>query len=245
MDGNANVFIGMRAGQNLTTGIGNTFIGFQAGQNSINPSTLNNNTLLDYNTKAISFFGALFPLSHATAIGADAVAQFSNEIVLGTKSDEVRTMGDLHVGVGNAGNTLYTDNLFLSPNGGGNSSSLCLVGNPGLIAFCSSSLRYKTNLAPYNRGFDVINRLRPITFDWKSDGKQDLGFGAEDVEKIDPLLVTYNKTGQVEGVKYDRITAVLVNAVKEQQEQIKLQQNQIERLKKVVCLRNRRAAVCK
>jgi len=47
-------------------------------------------------------------------------------------------------------------------------------------------------------------------------GKRDLGFGAEDVQKIEPLLVTLNTQGQVEGVKYDRITVVLVNAIKEQ-----------------------------
>jgi len=44
------------------------------------------------------------------------------------------------------------------------------------------------------------------------------------VEKIEPLLVTYNAQGQVEGVKYDRVTAVLVNALKEQQQQIKRQE---------------------
>ena len=59
---------------------------------------------------------------------------------------------------------------------------------------------------------------------------RDLGFGAEDVEQIDPLLVTYNKEGQVEGVKYDRINVVLVNAIKEQQQQINAQQKQIGEL---------------
>ena len=32
---------------------------------------------------------------------------------------------------------------------------------------------------------------------------------------IEPLLVTYNDKGQVEGVKYDRIGVVLINAIKE------------------------------
>ena len=36
--------------------------------------------------------------------------------------------------------------------------------------------------------------------------------------------------GIVEGVKYDRISAVLVNALKEQQQQIAAQQTQIEEL---------------
>jgi len=120
-------------------------------------------------------------------------------------------------------------------------------------------LRYKTNLAAYRSGLSVINRLRPISFTWKDGGLRDLGFGAEDVEKVEPLLVTYNKQGQVEGVKYDRLNVVLVNAIKEQQEQIKRQQQQLDEerkqnqehrrqldsLKRLVCLSHRRALICK
>jgi hypothetical protein len=106
------------------------------------------------------------------------------------------------------------------------------------ISLCSSSLRYKTNIQSFIGGLAVLNRLRPITFDWKQGGMHDLGFGAEDIAAIEPLLVTRNDKGEVEGVKYDRITAVLVNAIKEQQKQI-------EGLKKLVCQHKRRAAVCK
>jgi hypothetical protein len=96
-----------------------------------------------------------------------------------------------------------------------------------LLSFCSSSLRYKTDLHPFTGGLDLINRLHPITFKWKSDQSRDLGFGAEDVAAVEPLLVTRNADGQVEGVKYDRLSAVFVNAFKEQQAQIERQQNQI------------------
>jgi len=60
---------------------------------------------------------------------------------------------------------------------------------------------------------------------------RDLGLGAEDVEKVEPLLVTYNEKGQVEGVKYDRVAVVLLNAVNEQQAQIEKQQTENESLK--------------
>ena len=66
----------------------------------------------------------------------------------------------------------------------------------------------------------IINRLQPVSFTWREGGFRDLGFGAEEVEKIEPLLVTYNPQRQVEGIKYDRITVALVNAIKEQQAQI-------------------------
>jgi hypothetical protein len=75
----------------------------------------------------------------------------------------------------------------------------------GQLAYCSSSLRYKTNIAPFGSGLNLVKQLSPITFNWKEGGKKDFGLGAEDVEKIEPLLVSYNDKGEVEGVKYDRI----------------------------------------
>ncbi|MGH9963092.1 MAG: tail fiber domain-containing protein, partial [Pyrinomonadaceae bacterium] len=87
----------------------------------------------------------------------------------------------------------------------------------GFISFCSSSLRYKTDLRPFTDGLRFINQLRPVSFKWKSDASLDVGFGAEDVAKVNPLFVTYNDKGQVEGVKYDRLSTVFVNAIKEQQ----------------------------
>ena len=134
------------------------------------------------------------------------------------------------------------------------------------IAVCSSSLRYKTNLAPYRNGLDVINRLKPITFTWKEGGMRDIGLGAEDVEKVEPLLTFRNHKGEIEGVKYSQLSAVFVNAFKQQQSQIKhhhhqiadqqqqikqqqshleKQQRQIEALKKLVCADHPNADVCK
>lgn len=79
----------------------------------------------------------------------------------------------------------------------------------------------------------------------------DIGFGAEDVAKINPLFVTYNDKGEVEGVKYDRLSVVFVNAFKEQQTQIETQQNlikkqqtEIESLKRLACLDYPTAEIC-
>jgi len=88
---------------------------------------------------------------------------------------------------------------------------------------------------------------------------KDVGFGAEDVARINPLFVNYNAAGEVEGVKYDRLSVAFVNAIKEQQtqieakqkqldtlqEQVKQQQAVIENLRKAVCSQNPQAEVCK
>jgi hypothetical protein len=201
-----NSFFGGSAGTSNTTGSFNTFIGVGADFNSPNPIG-DNNTLLGYNTRVNS------GVSNSTAIGSGAQATVSNTVILGTKLETVIVRGKLQV-----------DML-----GTGGSVQLCL-NNSSRLAPCSSSLRYKTDLLPFNGGLSLINRLQPISFTWKDGGIRDLGFGAEEVQKIEPLLVTYNAQGLVEGVKYDRISAVLVNAIKEQQQQIAEQQRQIEEL---------------
>lgn len=126
---------------------------------------------------------------------------------------------------------------------GGGSIPLCRNGIVA-IATCSSSLRYKRDVQPFFRGLDLIKRLQPITFTWKQDGKRDVGFGAEDVAAIEPLLITHNEKGEIEGVKYDRITVALVNAVREQQAQIAKQKQQIDALKRLVCIDHPKASIC-
>lgn len=121
---------------------------------------------------------------------------------------------------------------------GGGMDTVCR--NGARLAVCSSSLRYKTSVKPFESGLDLVNRLRPISFAWKSNGKADLGLGAEDVEKVEPLLVTYNEKGEVEGVKYDRVGVVLVNAVKEQQAEIERQQRQIDQQQKEIDMLKKR-----
>jgi hypothetical protein len=146
------------------------------------------------------------------------------------------------------GNLIVTNDVRVGVLRSGGTTPLCR--NPlDQIAGCSSSLRYKTNVANFAGGMSIINRLRPISFTWKQDGTKDVGLGAEEVA---PLFTFRNDKGEIEGVRYDRLGVVFVNALKEQQAQIERQQQQIEQqqeqiagLKKPVCQSRRRAAVCK
>lgn len=221
--GSRNVFVGMEAGLNNETGDDNVFVGSLAGWNNVGGTkitAIGNGANVDAGSR----------LSYATAIGADARVSTNNTIFLGRPNgqDTVITGGQLEI-----------HNYAAGGNG-----QVCRIQASGIIALCASSLRYKTNLKHFSSGIDLIRRLRPITFDWKSDGMHDLGLGAEDVAAIEPLLVTYDKSGEVQGVKYDRVGVVLINAVKEQQTQIERQKAQIEALTKYICERDRTAAFC-
>src|SRR5262249_36728560 len=109
----------------------------------------------------------------------------------------------------------------------------------------SSSIRYKTNVNSYNNGMSLVQRLHSVSFNWKEDGTADFGLIAEDVADVEPLLVTYNNKGEVEGVKYDRIGVVLVNALQEQQRQIEVEKEMIRSLKQLVCVQNINAELCR
>ena len=74
----------------------------------------------------------------------------------------------------------------------------------------------------------MIKQLRPVSFNWLANNQADFGLVAEEVSKVEPLLTTVNEKGEVEGVKYERVGVVLINAVNEQQAQIEAQARQIE-----------------
>jgi hypothetical protein len=111
--------------------------------------------------------------------------------------------------------------------GTGGSTNLCL-NSSNQISSCSSSVRYKNNIHPFIPGLNLIKRLRPVSFKWKSDGSLDFGLVAEEIAELEPLLVSRNRDGAIEGVKYDRVGVVLVNAVQEQQQQIDKQKKEIQ-----------------
>jgi hypothetical protein len=84
-----------------------------------------------------------------------------------------------------------------------------------VISTCSSSARYKQDIDDLALGLDAALRLRAVGYRWKDSLEADIGFVAEEIAAIDERLVTRNANGQIEGVKYDRLTAVLANAVQE------------------------------
>lgn len=87
----------------------------------------------------------------------------------------------------------------------------------------TSSRRYKQNIKPMDHALDKVSRLQAVRFDWDAahGGGHDIGFIAEDVGKVVPEIVSYEKDGRnAVGMKYDRIGALTVEAIKEQQKQI-------------------------
>ena len=77
----------------------------------------------------------------------------------------------------------------------------------------------KDNITPIDSGLEKVMALQGVSYDWKSDGTADIGFIAQEVEKVVPQAV-YGKSDGEYGLDYGSLTSVLVEAVKEQQAQI-------------------------
>ena len=113
-------------------------------------------------------------------------------------------------------------------------NSLC-IGNTfevlyrsGASCNTSSSLRYKENVEPLpeENGLAEVMALQPVSFYFKpsylggfiSDPNwtvQHVGFIAEEVQQVDPRLVTLDSLGHPEGVRYENISAILTRATQE------------------------------
>ena len=113
-----------------------------------------------------------------------------------------------------------------------NGDTYCSSGN-----WTGSDLRWKKNVDPLTNSLHNILKLQGVNYEWKTEEYKDQGFSegkqlgliAQDVEKIIPELVYTNDDGY-KSVSYEKLTAVLVEGMKEQQEQIETQKNQIEKL---------------
>ena len=93
----------------------------------------------------------------------------------------------------------------------------------------SSDLRFKTNITPIENPLQKVLQLRGVNFDWNKNAfpersfseSKAIGFIAQEVEKILPEVVQTEKNAEgYKSVQYDKVVALLVEAIKEQQKQI-------------------------
>lgn len=97
-----------------------------------------------------------------------------------------------------------------------------------------SSIRFKDHVAPMGDALERLLKLEGVRFDWKPEYAKergfvhDVGFVAEDVEKVFPEIVLKDGDGKVVGMDYSRVTAVAVEAIKQLREE---QKKEIELLR--------------
>ncbi len=135
----------------------------------------------------------------------------------------------LRVGKILSGQTTFTTDFILSNNGQAYKSG-------GGTWAATSDKRTKKDINPFTDGLNILNQINPVTFkynglyDTNDDGKDYVGIIAQEVQKVAPYMIgSYQATKSPESKELEEILNydggtymlyVLVNSVKEQQQQI-------------------------
>ncbi len=235
--GNENTFYGTDAGFYNTTGVSNTFSGTDAGWN---------NTSGYYNT----FYGWKAGSSNTTGhdntfygfgAGSNNTTGSSNVYIASVGAPSGNESNTIRIGWQGDGdeqqNTTYIAGIYGTTSSGG---IPVYVNSNGQLGTSTSSRRFKEQIADMDDSSNKLFELRPVTFFYKpqyDDGSHLLQYGliAEEVAKVYPDMVVYDKDSQPYTVKYQLLAPMLLNELQKQhavvaaqQDVIKTQQGQIQ-----------------
>jgi hypothetical protein len=112
-----------------------------------------------------------------------------------------------------------------------------------VVHFHYSDQTLKTNIIVVDNAIDKVNNLRGVYFDWidttRFNNKDQLGMIAQEVEKITPELVDTSSDG-IKSVNYSQMTALLIEAIKEQNNRINQLKTDIDMLKSKKRVKNKK-----
>ena len=265
--GNFNTANGATALQNNTAGSNNTAVGTQALTENITGSNntadgfeaLSSNTTGNHNT-ADGDFALLHNAtgSFNTAAGAHTLLNNTTgsfNIALGINAGNNLTTGNNNIDLGNGGvagesattrigTTGTQARTFIAGiSGVAVAGSAVVVNSSGQLGVAVSSARFKEAIKPMNAASETLFALKPVTFHYKreieSAETSQFGLVAEDVEKADPALVVRDKEGKPYSVRYDQVTAMLLNEFLKEHGKVEKQQATIAQLESTLAsLRN-------
>lgn len=218
--GSANTATGTVALFYNTEGSLNTANGYQALYSNTNGSlntAIGNSTLLNNATGTGN-----------TAIGFAAGLSItgSGNVCLGASLDGVAAVND----------TTWIRNVYSSVA----TARPVYVNSSNKIGTLSSSRRYKEEIKSMSNSSEALFALKPVTFRYKKqiDPTQTLSFGliAEEVAEIDPELITRDKNGKPETVRYEAVNAMLLNEFLKEHRRVREQRTQIDELNSRVAI---------
>ena len=129
---------------------------------------------------------------------------------------------------------------------GGSEAARMLVGGQfhaanDVIAYSTtiSDEKLKDDVKTIDSALDKVKKLRGVEYTWNKGsrkGQKDIGVIAQETEKVVPEIVREHEMPLIDGgvyktVDYEKLTAVLIESVKEQQKQIEELKSEIQELK--------------
>jgi hypothetical protein len=237
--GNQNTATGLRAlfsdvngGFNTATGVyslySNTagFFNSATGAYSLTTNTASGNTANGYSALFFNTTG-----SDNTATGFAALYRNttgSDNIALGASAGTNQTSGSNNIYIGDAGLAGESNVIAIGAAAssgtpyaftyiGGIYDSLVddrpvYVRSDGALGTLVSSQRYKEEIKPMGKASEAIFALKPVIFRYKQEiDRLSFGLIAEDVAEISADLVTRDKEGKPQTVRYEAVNAMLLN----------------------------------
>ena len=182
----------------------------------------------------------------AGGTAANPVLFFANNSSLdtGLYSANSSTMNITTAGTQRAtfnGNGLKINNGALGVNVNASTTDGRIDAGNDIVAYSTSDERLKENVKTIDSSLSKVLQIRGVEFDWKELTEEekktihgneghDVGVIAQEVEEVLPEVVTERENGY-KAVKYDKMVALLIEAMKEQQSQIEELKSEISKLK--------------
>lgn len=207
--GSSNVIMGYYTAYRSTTGSNNVYIGEKSGYEN---QTGTGNVFLGYNSGYNETGSNKLYVENSSSIYPLIYGQFDSRMC---------------VIDGNASDNPNNRKLFVFGSAGGTTAW-----------YNDSDKRLKKNIETIDSALDKVMKLRGVTFEWDGgkryqNGKS-IGFIAQEAVEVIPELVDYNEENDSYGMQYAPVTALLVEAVKEQNDEIRSLREMNDKLQKEI-----------
>jgi len=235
-NGSNNTAAGYEALKSNDSGTNNTADGFSA---------LINNVAGSQNT-GIGYYALLrstgsYNISLGQQAGANLTGGDSNIYVgsIGPSSQGSET-GVIRIGTkgtanGQQDHNTYIAGIYGTPISG---SQVVVDASGHLGTLPPSSRRFKDDIKPMNQSSEALLSLRPVSFRYKHEvdpnNMPQFGLVAEEVEKVNPDLITRDEEGKPYSVRYDAVNAMLLNEFLKEHRKVEEQGEMIAKLEKQI-----------
>jgi trimeric autotransporter adhesin len=237
--GSSNTAIGSSALLNNTTGSGNSANGINALASN---TTGFNNTANGINALQSNTTGSFNSANGLSALASNTTG--SSNLALGNSAGSNLTTGSNNVDIANSGVTQDSGVIRIGTSGTQTRTFIAgisgvtasggvqvFINANGQLGTRTSSRRFKRDINNLGSLSERLLKLRPVSFRYKQateQGKHPLQYGliAEEVAKVFPELVQYDKEGKPFTVYYHLLTPLMLSEL--QHEHAKNQQQQAE-----------------
>ena len=168
------------------------------------------------NRSNLSFIPSTGELSATAYLGSNVYGSSANSGTLTLRGTTSATKATASV--------LMTDGVASSTTATG---TLVVTGGVGISGQLTattlvetSSIAFKENVMPIENALAAIMQLVGVTYDRKDNKEHEAGLIAEEVYKIIPDLVSKDANGDPHGIKYSKLTAYLIEAIKSLKQEI-------------------------